>query len=208
MLTALMTRRLRANGVNAVALKPLCSGGREDAESLHAANESALNLDEVNPWHFRAALAPVLAARREGRSLSLAEVVAHVRSAARRFELVLVEGAGGLLSPLGEDFDTRDWIAALDAVPIVVVPNRLGAVNQARLVLEALPKPARARALVVLVEQRHPDAAARGNPRLLSEWVPSAAVFRLPWIDGTEGVKPERRMTVALKSLADVLGKR
>jgi dethiobiotin synthetase len=113
-----------------------------------------------------------------------------------------------LLSPLGEDFDTRDWIAALDAVPIVVVPNRLGAVNQARLVLEALPKPARARALVVLVEQRNPDAAARGNARLLSEWVPSAAVFRLPWVDGTEGVKPARRMTAALKSLADALGKR
>ncbi len=207
-LTALLTRRLRANGVNAIALKPLCSGGREDAVSLHAANESALNLDEVNPWHFRAALAPVLAARREGRGVSLAEVVAHVRSAARRFELVLVEGAGGLLSPLGEDFDTRDWIAALDAVPIVVVPNRLGAVNQARLVLEALPKPARARAMVVLVEQRNPDAAARGNARLLSEWVPSAAVFRLPWVDGTEGVKQDRRMTAALKSLADALGKR
>lgn len=207
-LTALLTRRLRANGLNAVGLKPLCSGGRQDAVALHAANGNALNLDEVNPWHFRAALAPVLAARREGRGVRLAEVVAHVRSAARRFELVLVEGAGGLLSPLGEDFDTRDWVAALAAIPIVVVPNRLGAVNQARLVLEALPKPARARALVVLVEQRNLDAAARGNARLLSEWAPSATVFRLPWVDGTEGVKQDRRMTAALKSLADALGKR
>ena len=205
MLTALLTGRLRAGGVNAVALKPLCSGGREDAVALHASNEGALNLDEVNPWTFRAALAPVLAARREGREVRLAEVVAHVRSVARRFEMVLVEGAGGLLSPLGENFDTRDWIAALDAVPIVVVPNRLGAVNQARLVLEALPRPARARALVVLVEQRHPDAAARSNARLLSECAPSAVVFRLPWVEATEGAKRNRQMTAVLKSLADAL---
>ena len=61
---------------------------------------------------------------------------------------------------------------------------------------------------VVLVEQRNLDAAARGNARLLSEWAPSATVFRLPWVDGTEGVKQDRRMTAALKSLADALGKR
>ncbi len=78
-LTSWLTRWLRATGVNAVALKPLCSGGRADAVALHAANGGALTLDEVNPWHFRAALAPVLAARREGRGVRLEEVIAHVR---------------------------------------------------------------------------------------------------------------------------------
>ena len=48
-LTALLTRRLHAKGVNAVALKPLCSGGREDACELQKANRGALTLDEVNP---------------------------------------------------------------------------------------------------------------------------------------------------------------
>ena len=42
-------------------------------------------------------------------------VVAHIRRIARRFEVVIVEGAGGLLSPLGEDFDSRDLIQALGA---------------------------------------------------------------------------------------------
>lgn len=210
-LTALLTRRLRAEGVNAVALKPLCSGGREDAVALHAANDGVLTMDEVNPWHFRAALAPVLAARREGRGVKLAEVVARVRAVARRFEVVLVEGAGGLLSPLGEGFDSRDLIAALRAVPVVVVPNRLGAVNQARLLLEALPNAARSRTQVVLVDQAIVDTAARSNALLLEECVPNVSITRLPGVSSVDTVgevKQNRRVAAALRPLAAALVKR
>ena len=58
----------------------------------------------------------------------------------KRFDVLLIEGAGGLLSPLGENFNSRDLIVALRATPIVVAQNRLGAVNQVLLTLEALPK--------------------------------------------------------------------
>ena len=204
-LTALLTRRLRAAGVNAVALKPLCSGGRADARALHAANDGVLTLDEVNPWHFRAALAPVLAARREGRGVTLPEVVARVRAVARRFDLVVVEGAGGLLSPLGVGFDTRDLIAALRAVPVIAVPNRLGAVNQTRLVWGALPESARARACIVLVAQPVPDAAARGNAALLREFAPGAVVLRLPWVARMNGAERQRGVAMALDQLLAAL---
>ena len=102
-LTALLTRHLREHGVNAVALKPVCSGDRADARALHAASAGALTLDEINPWHFRAPIAPLLAARRERRRVGLADVLAHVRAMQKRFDVVLIEGAGGLLSPLGEN---------------------------------------------------------------------------------------------------------
>lgn len=204
-LTALLTRRLRAQGINAVALKPLCSGGREDAQALHTASDDALTLDEVNPWHFRAALAPALAAEREGRPVRLAAVIAHARTVARYFELVLVEGAGGLLSPLGEGFDTRDLILALRARPIVVVPNRLGSVNQARLVLEALPKPVRSRARVVLVDQPKRDEVARSNARLLEEWVPELTVITLPWVVGRDAAAGNERVATALQPLVEAL---
>src|ERR1017187_5696129 len=64
-LTALLTRNLRERGVNEAALKPICSGGRDDARELCAASSGVLTLDQVNPWHFRAPMAPLLAARRE-----------------------------------------------------------------------------------------------------------------------------------------------
>ena len=181
---ALSTVYLRQNGFRVAALKPLCSGGRDDARVLLAAAGNVLSLDEVNPWSFRAPLAPVLAARKEKKRVQLREVVAHIRHIAKRFEVMVVEGAGGLLSPLGEDFDSRDLIQALGATPIIVCPNKLGAVNQVRLVLEALPHATKRNARVVLVNPKKPDAASRTNLKLLREFVELKRVRVIPWIKG------------------------
>ena len=63
-LTALLARFLRARGVYVAALKPVCSAA-ERCRKHFAALDGALPLDEINPWHFRAPLSPLLAARRE-----------------------------------------------------------------------------------------------------------------------------------------------
>ncbi|HEV2435316.1 MAG TPA: dethiobiotin synthase [Verrucomicrobiae bacterium] len=183
-LTALLVRYLRERGVNAVALKPVCSGGRDDARLLHTASGGEPTLDEVNPWHFRAPVAPSLAARRERKRVRLADVLAQVRRMQKRFDVLLVEGAGGLLSPLGEDFNSRDLIESLSATPVVVCPNRLGAVNQVLLTLEALSRDARDKARVVLVSAPRPDASGKTNAGLLAEHFDGKRIFRLPWLGG------------------------
>jgi dethiobiotin synthetase len=183
-LAGLLVRYWRAVGVNAAALKPVCAGGRADARALHAAMSRALTLEEINPWHFRAPIAPLLAARREHRRVRLAEVLAHVRAIQKRFDAVLVEGAGGLLSPLGENFNSRDLIGALRAAPVIVGPNRVGGVNQALLTLDALPRPAAARTHVVLMSPPRPDAATKTNAGLLAEYFDRERIFELPWLGG------------------------
>jgi dethiobiotin synthetase len=184
LLAALLTRHLRKRGVNAASLKPVCSGDRADARVLHAASAGALTLDEINPWHFRAPIAPRLAARRERKRVVLADVLLHVRAMQKRFDVVLIEGAGGLLSPLGEDFDSRDLIVALPATPIVVCPNRLGAVNQILLTLAALPRSASGRARAVLMSPSKPDASTSTNAGLLAEFPGARKIFCLPWLGG------------------------
>jgi dethiobiotin synthetase len=188
-LTALLTRYLRERGVPAAALKPVCSGGRDDARRLCAASAGALVLDEVNPWHFRAPLAPLLAARRERKQVKLSTVLAYIRMMQKRFDFLLVEGAGGLLSSLGENFDSRDLIASLRATPIIVCPNRLGAVNQARLTVEALPAGAAARARIVLVSPPAPDFATWTNAGLLAEHFDGKRIFPMPWLSGPFDLK-------------------
>jgi dethiobiotin synthetase len=180
-LTVLLARYLRERGVNVAALKPVCSGGRDDARDLHAVFNGKLTLAEINPWHFHAPVAPLLAARQERKRVRLADVLAHIRVMHERFDVLLVEGAGGLLSPLGEDFNSRDLVESLSAMPIIVSPNRLGVLNQILLTLEALPSRAAARARIVLMSLPKPDASTRTNAGLLAEQFDGKRIFLLPW---------------------------
>jgi dethiobiotin synthetase len=181
-LTALLAAFLRSQKVRVAAFKPVCSGGRADAEKIFTALGGALTLDEINPWHFRAAIAPVLAARLEKKPIARAPVLAHLRATRKNFEVTLVEGAGGLLSPIGEDFDSRDLILALRAAPVIVAPNQLGVVNHLRLTLEALPDNYRAQAKIVLMSPAKPDSATKTNAQLLGEFFPPERIFPLPWL--------------------------
>jgi dethiobiotin synthetase len=203
-LTALLARFLRGRGVRVAALKPVCSGGRGDARLLQQALHDTLPLDEINPWHFRAAIAPLLAAKLEGKTLKLTTILAHLRALQKKFDVPLVEGAGGLLSPLGDDFNSRDLIAGLRAVPVIVAQNKLGAVNHLLLTLAALPKNPRARAKVVLMSPAKPDLATATNRKLLEAFFPHERIFTLPWLgqsaflDAALKIAPVKRTLAAL----------
>ncbi len=180
--TALLAGYLAEAGLPVAALKPVCSGGRSDARLLRAAVGPRLSLDEINPWHFRAPVTPLLAARLTRRKLTLQTVVAHIKRVERRFQPVVIEGAGGLLSPLGENFNSRDLIKALGATPIVVCPNRLGAINQTLLVVDALPKALARSAQIALVMPPVPDRSTHSNASLLSEFLGGERIHTIPWI--------------------------
>lgn len=199
----LLIRHLIAQKIQVGAFKPVCSGGREDAAALHAALGGTLKLDEINPWHFRAPLAPLLAARAERKKVRLAQVMARARALRKRFPVLIVEGAGGLLSPLGEDFDSRDLIKALRATPVIVSPNRLGAINQVLLTLAALPAGLASKAQVVLVTLPKPDTAGLDNLKFLREKLGPQRVQELPQV---RFPKPDERTNDLLAGLTGSLG--
>ncbi len=178
--TCLLLRYLRRRGENVGAVKPFCSGGREDALRIRSALGDELRLDEINPWFYRAPVTPLLAARRAGKRVGLDEALSRVRAVSRRFDTTLVEGAGGLLSPLGEGFSSKDLILRLRASVLIVCLNRLGAINQSLLVFEALPKAFRQRATVVLMNSRSPEGVERSNIALLEELMGPGRVVSLP----------------------------
>jgi dethiobiotin synthetase len=180
-LTVLLAQFLRQKKINVAALKPICSGGRGDARKIFKALNGVLALDEINPWHFRDAIAPALAAKSEKKPVKLSEVVARVRATQKNFDVILIEGAGGLLSPLGENFDARDLILALRASPMIVAQNKLGALNSILLTLEALPKNVRAQTKIILMSPRKKDLAGDSNAKLLADFFPRENIFALPW---------------------------
>lgn len=132
----------RASGLDAVGMKPAQSGvvvgEPSDAARLLAASGGVEPLDAICPYTFAPPLAPIVAARLEGRTISFERIVEAARALGARHEAVLVEGAGGLLAPLTEGESWAELARAL-ALPVLVVARAgLGTVNHVALTVEAL----------------------------------------------------------------------
>ena len=111
-----------------------------------------------------------------------ADVLRFLEQAKTESDVLLIEGAGGLLSPLGEGFSSRELIVAMKATPIIVCPNRFGAINLSRLVLEALPAAPRKRAQVALISRPHADSSTQTNAAMIREFAGGNAVHEFPWL--------------------------
>jgi dethiobiotin synthetase len=181
-LTAALARRLVERGQDVAALKPFCSGDRSDVVIIRKSLAGRFALDEINPWYFPTPLSPAIAARKLSRSDSGREVIDYIRNVSRRHAVTLVEGAGGLLSPLAEDLDADGIIATLRMIALVVCPNRLGAINQTLLVMRALPPKAARKARVILMSQPQRERSAESNTSYLREVLGSSRVFEFPWV--------------------------
>ena len=109
-----------------------------DAEILHRAAQSPEPLERVCPYRLRAALSPERAAALEGLDLNLDRLVAACRAGVGEDDFLLVEGAGGFYSPLAAGALNADLATALGLPVLVVVADRLGAINHTLLTVEAV----------------------------------------------------------------------
>ena len=142
---ALLARTLVGSGYRVGVYKPAASGccmtnGKlvsEDAVQLWEAAGRPGTLDEVCPQRFEAPLAPHLAARYAGSELDVNLLRTGVDLWTNRSDITIVEGAGGLLSPLGEEDYNADLALELRFPLLVVSPNQLGVINQTLLTLVA-----------------------------------------------------------------------
>jgi dethiobiotin synthetase len=168
--TAGVARILRGRGYPCSVCKPVATGGRAagggwlspDTEELAAAAGEP-DWDQVTPWSFPDPVAPPVAARRCGVSLTLAGLAGAVRRRQRPGVPVLVEGVGGLLCPLTEAETVADLAAAL-GLPLVVVARRsLGTLNHTLLTVEAAGRRGLAVAGVVVSETVPPAGLAEAT---------------------------------------------
>jgi len=155
-----IARLLKSWGVNVGVMKPVASGDRNDAirlikasgmltsspagsgrgpmdPRLRHAGMTAL-LDLVNPQFFKAPLAPSAAAGLEGRHVRSEIIYKAYWHLSKKYDVMVVEGAGGVKVPLGESTYMTDLIEALRLPALVVSRTALGTINHTLLTLEAL----------------------------------------------------------------------
>lgn len=130
-IVAAMLRDWHARGAKARALKPVATGyqpalsARSDAGIFLRAMGGMMVSDaavaSICPWRFADPLSPDLAAARAGRAIPFAELLDFCRAAiADTATPLLIEGAGGPMTPLDPTRTERDWISAL-GIPAVLV---------------------------------------------------------------------------------------
>jgi len=127
--TCLLLEAMKQRGMRAAGFKPFCCGTREDSIRLHAASMAGLAVDEVNPVWLKTPASPFAAALIENRTLALNEVHGAFERLAEKAEHVLVEGVGGWEVPLSEGFTAADFAQELSLPVLIVVNNKLGALN-------------------------------------------------------------------------------
>lgn len=208
--TAALAVALRRRGLDVGVVKPVQSGARADDPAGDAMLlKRLLNLAEepadIAPFAFVAPLAPLVAARLEGRSLDLGGVVATTRRLASGHAFCLVEGAGGLLVPMGPGWTVADLAVALDLPLVVVARPGLGTVNHTLLTVREARRGGLT-ALGVVINESAPtsqadDPSVATNAELIEAFGQVPVLARIPWLGET--VTPAELSGLDLDRLVD-----
>ena len=167
--TGLLVHHLQSAGLNALAMKPFCSGSRADVRLLRGMQNGKLTEEEINPFYFPEPVAPLVSARQRKHAISLGEVLGRINEIAVRCECLVIEGSGGLLVPLGEKYLVSDVIERLNCEVIVVSRNQLGTINHTLLTVAALKRLGVKKMAIALMETGKKDASVTTNGRVLGE---------------------------------------
>jgi len=189
--TTSLVHQLRAQKKAVSALKPVISGFAEgegsDTEQLLRAMSLAVNpvtIDAISPWRFAAPLAPSIAAAQEGRDIVFPELIDYC-TLPRVSDIILIEGAGGVMAPLNSNHTVLDWMVTLDVPVIMVVGTYLGAVSHALTAGEVMLARGLKIQAVVVSESENAAMDAAQTAMLLKPYMPYAKyIVPLPRVAG------------------------
>ena len=190
-----LAARARQLGLRVSAMKPIESGVVDrrvsdhglasDADRLRAACGSTLPLAVVRPYALEEPLAPMIAAARTGVQIDIAVLDAALAQVEQDADVVLVEGAGGLLVPIDLRVSYLDLFARWQLPLLLVAGNKLGVLNHVLLTVRAAETagvPVRAIVLTSLSD-RDATVAETTNFDALVTLLPHYTILRFPWVD-------------------------
>ncbi|MDP2912438.1 MAG: dethiobiotin synthase [Candidatus Omnitrophota bacterium] len=190
--TGLLGRYLVSRGRRVVTQKWVQTGagaapGQDMAVHLKLMGKSAEDFGDslplMNPYFFRFAASPHLAARLENKPIDAAKIKRSVKKLSRRFDLCLIEGTGGLLVPFDDGRLLIDIVKELKIPVLVVAKNSLGAINHTLLSIEALKN----RGIEILgivfnnISKCEDKVILRDNKKIIGRLSKQTIIGELPW---------------------------
>ena len=145
--TGFLARALQATGRSVITQKPVETGGSGVSEDIIRHREiMGMPLQDVDrdgttcSYLFGYPASPHLAAAREKQVIDTAVIDEATQKLQAKYDMVLVEGAGGLLVPLNEQLLFADYLQERSYPLILVASSRLGSINHTLLSIEACKK--------------------------------------------------------------------
>jgi dethiobiotin synthetase len=190
--SACLLAAMRAEGVHALACKPVLTGLDEpppppwpaDDELLATVTETERTA--VSPYRFGPAVSPHLAAELAGTPIDPGELTARTRAAVAGADVAVIEGVGGLMVPLSGRWLVRDLAGALGLPLVLAARPGLGTISHTLLSLEAARSAGlRVRAVVLTPWPAAPGVIERSNRATISE-LGAVEVSTLAELDGPD----------------------
>jgi dethiobiotin synthetase len=196
---AALIRSLRLAGIKAGGMKPFETGLALEAGELVSADGAFLrraaemddSMELVTPQRFETPLSPYVASAREGAPVCLDSVFNAYERLSRKYEFMVVEGAGGILVPIlrrqGDDTSVYymiDLIRDLKLAAVVVVRPLLGTINHTLLTVSRLLDEGVSVAGIIVSHSEPPQGsvAEETNVQALEELCPVPLIAELPYI--------------------------
>jgi len=190
-ITGALARALRMSGRSVGVFKPVESGCAvrenelvpEDAVFLKKMACCPEDLHAVCPYRMKHALAPGVAAALEGIEIDVARITAAFRTIQNRYDIVLVEGAGGLMVPVAGNLLTSGLITALKLPLLVVARLSLGTINHTLLTVKQAQHSGISVAGIIL-NQLSPETrnAEDTNPAVIRKFTDVPIIGQMPYI--------------------------
>ncbi|MFC1498457.1 dethiobiotin synthase [Verrucomicrobiota bacterium] len=197
--TAALLTSLRSKGIDAVPMKPVQTGCINKKGNLIAPDlEFCLKAADLNPdaaekklmcpYTFEPACSPHLAADKANTSISLDQILTSFNQLEKNHDMVIVEGAGGILVPINKNETMLDLVKILDLPVILVARSGLGTINHTLLSLREL-KRAKLKVIGIIFNQTTPDAPEyieEDNLRIIPELGETPVLGKIPFTPNIE----------------------
>jgi dethiobiotin synthetase len=203
-LAAALLSCLRARGMDAVPLKPVQTGCRREGARLVAPDlEFCLaaarftpapdEQDLMGPFRYEPACSPHLAAREAGETISIDAIETAATELGRRHEFLVVEGAGGVLAPVSEQYTMLDVMVRLGLPVVLAARPGLGTLNHTLLSLRELKRAELFVAAVVMVDLAPVEwgKIEQDNFRAIGRMGGIPAVEHLPYLGPLRAGSPD-----------------
>lgn len=134
--SALIVKILRQKGINCGYYKPALSGDIYPNDCEYVLKTAGIENGDYVSYKFKPAVSPHLAAQMSNKSIKLDKIKKDFKRIQKNFDFMVVEGAGGIVCPFGEDLLLPDVIKGLGLDIIIVASASLGTINSTVLTVE------------------------------------------------------------------------